>query len=291
MNCDRLLVQLDKLLTTPNAVQRLRGFVLDLAVRGALTSRHPSKDCSSELLERIGAERARLIMAGKLKRRPAPAPAQPDEPPFPIPATWDWVRLGQIVDFSAGRTPSRNEPSYWNSGEYAWVSIGDMTDGDILNSTRETVSERAVHDVFGVPPEPVGTILMSFKLTIGKMARLGIPAYHNEAIVAIRPYVSDTDPYLFRVLPVFARQGSTKGAIKGATLNRKSISTIRIPLPGLDEQAHIVTKVAELMALCDRLETSIRTAEDTRYDLLDSLLHETVTPPNRIAVGISRTTR
>ena len=291
MNCDRLLVQLDKLLITPDAVQRLRGFVLDLAVRGAFTSCQPSKDCSSGLLERIAAERARLIETGRLKARRAPAPVQPNEPPFPIPATWDWVRLGQIVDFSAGRTPSRNEPSYWNSGEYVWVSIGDMTDGAILNSTRETVTEKAAQDVFGVRPEPAGTILMSFKLTIGKMARLGIPAYHNEAIVAIKPYVSDTDPYLFSVLPVFARQGSTKGAIKGATLNRKTIYNIFIPLPSLEEQALIVTKVAELMALCDRLETSIRTAEDTRYRLLDSLLHEMVTPASRIAVGISTTTR
>ena len=97
---------------------------------------------------------------------------------------------------------------------------------------------------------------MSFKLTIGKIARLGIPAFHNEAIISIRPHLADLDPYLFKVLPAFARQGDTKGAIKGATLNRNSISNILLPLPPLAEQQRIVAKIDALMALCDRLEAA-----------------------------------
>ena len=97
---------------------------------------------------------------------------------------------------------------------------------------------------------------MSFKLTIGKIARLGVPAFHNEAIISIRPHLAELDAYLFKVLPQFARQGDTKGAIKGATLNRDSISNILIPLPPLAEQHRIVAKVDELMALCDRLEAA-----------------------------------
>ena len=121
-------------------------------------------------------------------------------------------------------------------------------------------------------------MIMSFKLTIGKIARLGIPAYHNEAIISIRPYVLELDPYLFKILPFFARQGDTKGAIKGATLNRESISNISIPLPSLAEQQRIVTKVDELMALCDRLEASLVAGNDTKQRLLDALLHEALEP-------------
>ena len=117
---------------------------------------------------------------------------------------------------------------------------------------------------------------MSFKLTIGKMARLGIPAYHNEAIISIRPHVPDIDPYLFAVLPVFARQGNTKDAIKGATLNRTSLSNILVPLPPLAEQHRIVARADELMTLCDRFEERLVTTEDTRRGLLDAVLNEVV---------------
>ena len=190
-----------------------------------------------------------------------------DEAPFSIPAKWCWVRFGNIADFSAGRTPTRNELSFWNTGDYPWISIADMNDGETLTATRETVSEESAKQIFRSDPEQIGTMIMSFKLTIGKIARLGIPAYHNEAIISIRPYVLEFDPYLFKVLPFFARQGDTKGAIKGATLNRESISNIWIPLPPLAEQHRIVAKVDELMALCDRLEAA-RTERKTTRDRL-----------------------
>ncbi len=201
-----------------------------------------------------------------------------DEALFGIPSEWCWVRFGSIADFSAGRTPTRNEPSFWNTGDHPWVSIADMNDGETLTATKEAISREAAKRIFRSQPEQVGTMIMSFKLTIGKIARLGIPAYHNEAIIAIRPYIEEVDPYLIKALPFFARQGDTKGAIKGATLNRESISNIPIPLPPLAEQHRIVAKVDELMALCDRLEESLAAGDDTRSRLLDALLHEALSP-------------
>lgn len=153
-----------------------------------------------------------------------------------------------------------------------------MKDGEILTSTNETVTKRAKQEIFRTEPEQVGTMLMSFKLTIGKIARLGIPAYHNEAIISIKPIVSDIDPYLFAVLPVFARQGDTKDAIKGVTLNRKSLSNLLVPLPPVAEQDRIISRVDELMALCDRLEELLVTMEDTRRRMLDAMLHEALEP-------------
>jgi hypothetical protein len=165
--------------------------------------------------------------------------------PHELPATWRWVRFGNIVDFSAGRTPSRNDTSFWNTGDFAWISIADMEDGKTVAATKETVSSKARANVFKCEPEAPGTMIMSFKLTIGKIARLGIAAFHNEAIISIRPHLDKLDPFLFKVLPDFARGGDTKGAIKGATLNRASISNISIPLPPLAEQHRIVAKIDE----------------------------------------------
>ena len=264
MNADRLLAYYERIADAPDAIVRFRRFILDLAVRGKLVEQEPNDEPASELLKRIATKKARLVKTRKTKSRDVLNGVNSDEFPFGIPAAWCWVRFGNIADYSAGRTPSRNEPSFWNSGDRAWVSIADMKDGETLTSTKETVTKKAARQVFGAEPEQVGTIIMSFKLTIGKIARLGIPAYHNEAIISIRPYVSDLDSHLFKVLPIFARQGNTKGAIKGATLNRKSISNILIPLPPLAEQHRIVAKVDKLMALCDRLEVARAEREATR---------------------------
>src|SRR5450759_558028 len=109
------------------------------------------------------------------------------------------------------RRPPRSTPLYSSAASDVYK-----------RQTKETVSKKAREQVFGSEPEPPGTIIMSFKLTIGKIARLGIPAFHNEAIISIKPHLADLKAYLFKALPQFARQGDTKGAIKGATLNRDS---------------------------------------------------------------------
>ena len=268
MNADWLLAHYERIADAPEAVPRLRRFILDLAVRGKLVEQDPNDEPAVELLKRIAEEKAeRVGKARETKSRSELPTVKIDEFPFEIPAKWCWARFGNIVDFSAGRTPSRNEPSYWKSGDHAWVSIADMEDGKPLTATKETISKKAAKQVFRSEPEQIGTIIMSFKLTIGKIARLGIPAYHNEAIISIRPHISEFGSHLFKVLPFFARQGKTKGAIKGATLNRASISNILIPLPPLAEQHRIVAKVDELMALCDRLEAARTERESTRDQL------------------------
>lgn len=267
MNSERFLAHYEQIVDAPDSIARLRRFILDLAVRGKLVPQNPNDEPTVDLLTRITAEKARLVKAGEIRDKPASGEVSASEKPFEVPGSWRWIRFANLVDFSAGRTPSRSDPSFWDSGEYAWVSIADMANGQTLMTTRETVSDHARERVFGSEPEPVGTIIMSFKLTIGKIARLGIPAFHNEAIISIRPHLADLDPYLFNVLPQFARQGDTKGAIKGATLNRESISNILLPLPPLAEQRRIVAKVDELMTLCDHLEAS-RTEREVARDRL-----------------------
>ena len=272
MNAEQLLQHFERISEAPDAIPRLRRFILDRAVRGKLVEQEPSDEPAAELLKRIAAEKARLVNAGKIKAKPSLAEVTDDQAPYMLPSSWQWVRFTNIVDFSAGRTPSRNEPKFWNSGEYHWVSIGDMEGGQVLTATKETVSRDAREQVFGSEPEGPGTIIMSFKLTIGKIARLGIPAFHNEAIISIRPHIGDLDAYLFKVLPQFARQGDTKGAIKGATLNRESISNIFFPLPPLAEQYRIVAKVDELMSVCDQLEAAKAEREQCRDSLVAASL-------------------
>lgn len=94
---------------------------------------------------------------------------------------------------------------------------------------------------------------MSFKLTIGKVARLAVPAFHNEAIVSVTTPFEPTSEYLFRTLPLLTRGGASKAAIMGNTLNKTSLTNLPVPMPPLAEQERIVAKVDELLELCDNL--------------------------------------
>lgn len=264
MSAALLLEHYARIADAPDAISRLRRFVLDLAVRGKLVEQDAGDEPASELLERIATEKARLVKVGTVRDRAALPAVKPQDAPYSLPSSWMWVRFANIVEFYAGRTPARNDLSFWNTGDHAWVSIADMEDGGIIQQTKETVSDIARTNVFKSEPEPAGTMVMSFKLTIGKIARLGVPAFHNEAIISIHPHLAPLDGYLFMSLPELARAGDTRGAIKGATLNRDSLSNILVPLPPLAEQHRIVAKVDELMALCDQLEAARAEREAAR---------------------------
>jgi type I restriction enzyme S subunit len=108
---------------------------------------------------------------------------------------------------------------------------------------------------------------MSFKLTIGKVARAGIRCFHNEAIISLQPPEPELSDYLFRFLPIFAKLQTSNNAIKGSTLNKGLLTLLPIALPPLAEQKRIVAKVDELMALCDRLEAQQQERE-TRHAAL-----------------------
>lgn len=236
-------------------IERLRALILDLAMRGKLVPQDAGHEPAQKLFHRICLSKDQSLPKAR----------------FNIPPAWRWVKLGQIATCKPGRTPSRKDSRFWG-GDHSWVSIADMENGGTLAQTAETISDLAANSVFRDGPSSVGSILMSFKLTIGKISRLEIPAYHNEAIVTVSPSIADLDPFLFLILPSCARAGVSRNAIKGATLNSKSIFEISIPLPPLAEQKRIVAKVDELMSLCDLLERESADAMAAHQALVEELL-------------------
>lgn len=123
-----------------------------------------------------------------------------------------------------------------------------MTSYGIVTETKEKVSEEAAQTQFG-EISPRGTLLMSFKLTVGRTSVLDIEAYHNEAIISIYPYIDKeyiTRNYLFYVLPFISNLGDSKDAIKGKTLNSKSLYKMLLPVPPLNEQERIINQIKQL---------------------------------------------
>ena len=174
-----------------------------------------------------------------------------DEIPFDIPDSWKWVRFSTIANFSLGKTPERANKAFWNPEKYPWVSIADMEDKSVLTKTKEQISEKALVEKFNGTLSPVGTLIMSFKLTIGKVSILGIEATHNEAIISIFPYVNTDNimrDYLFNILALTTSYTASTDAIKGSTLNSKKIADMLIPLPPLYEQKRIILALDKVLA-------------------------------------------
>jgi len=237
----------------------LKDKILQLAIQGKLVEQDKNDEPASVLLDRIKEEREKLIKEGKI-RKPKKLPSiEEEEKPFEIPEGWEWVRLGNLVEFKIGKTPKRSNADYWDNGEYPWFSISDIEDGEIIYDSKEKISEKAYTDIFKGDISPKGTLIMSFKLSIGKMSILGVDGFHNEAIISIFPICDSeeiTKMYLFKIMNGLDILGDSKSAIKGATLNTTSLNNILIPLPPFAEQKRIVEKVDELFALIDELDSN-----------------------------------
>lgn len=255
--------------------EQLKKSILQYAIEGKLVPQDDKEEPASILIEKIREEKERLIKEKVIKRDKEESfiyrkdgsfyekigkeeKCIDDELPFDIPDSWEWARLGNIINFKIGKTPKRVENNLWESGVYPWVSIADMISDGIIKETKEKVSEKAYHEVFGGNISKKGTLIMSFKLTIGRVSILDIDTFHNEAIISIYPLYDKKNifrNYLMKILPLISESGNSKSAIKGKTLNSESIKTLLIPIPSLLEQERIVAKIEEVLAKVEKLKS------------------------------------
>ena len=197
-----------------------------------------------------------------------------DDLPFEIPDSWAWTKFLQIVSFELGKTPDRHTDKFWSNGRYPWFAISDLQERSIVSSTKEKISAVALKEKFAGKLVPQGTLLMSFKLTVGRTSILGVDAVHNEAIISVFPIIADKDAtrnFLFNTLSLIVEYVETTDAIKGATLNSSKLSSMFVPLPPLAEQIRIVNEIKKfepLIAEYDKLEQQATKLDDEIYDKL-----------------------
>ena len=272
--------------------EQLRKSILQLAIQGKLVPQDPNDEPASVLLERIHAEKQRLIKEGKIKKDKndsvifkgddnryyekvgSEVKDITNDLPFEIPDSWAWARFSQIVSFELGKTPDRHTDKFWSNGRYPWFAISDLQERSIVSSTKEKISAVALKEKFAGKLVPQGTLLMSFKLTVGRTSILGVDAVHNEAIISVFPIIADKDTtrnFLFNTLSLIVEYVETTDAIKGATLNSSKLSSMLVPLPPLAEQIRIVNEIKKfepLIAEYDKLEQQATKLDDEIYDKL-----------------------
>lgn len=174
------------------------------------------------------------------------------EVPFTLPDNWCWVKFSNLVNFELGKTPDRHQQKYWSQNKYTWFSISDMKDKEHIYYSKERISNYALEKYFNNKLSPKGTLIMSFKLTIGRVSILDIDSVHNEAIISIYPYIDNKNifrDYLFNTLGLLVTYVEQTDAIKGSTLNKNKLKNMLIPLPPIDEQTRILSAINNLLYL------------------------------------------
>lgn len=175
-------------------------------------------------------------------------------------------KLKDIFDLQMGKTPARNNRNYWNTKENKWISIADLSKtGKYISTTKEYLSDAAVEES-GIKVIPANTVVMSFKLSIGKTAITTEEMYSNEAIMAFhdRRVVDILPEYVFYMFKYRNWEEGSNKAVMGKTLNKATLSDVEIEICPIEKQREIVAVLDKLMAVLEHREDELQ--------LLDKLI-------------------
>ena len=225
---------------------KLKQSVLQYAMEGKLIKQDPNDEPASELIKKIETEKAELIKEGKIKKSKKLPAITDDEKPFDIPDSWEWVRLGNIGDWGAGATPSRQHPEYYG-GDVLWLKTGDLNDG-VIQDTSEKITEAGVANSSVKVNQPGNILIAMYGATIGKLGIVGKTLVTNQACCGCTPFKGIYNLYLFYYL-LSARNRLIELGSGGAqpNISKTKIENFIFPLPPLEEQKRIVTKIEKIM--------------------------------------------
>ena len=263
----------------------LRQKILDLAIHGKLVPQDPNDEPASILLERIKAEKERLIKECKIKRSKKSAKTS-DTPhyenvPFEVPEGWVWTTLSEVGTWQSGGTPSRSNKSYYG-GNIPWLKTGDLNDG-LISDIPESITEEAVANS-SAKINPTGSVLIAmYGATIGKLGILTFPATTNQACCACIEYEVVNQMYLFYFLlsqrTAFIEKG---GGGAQPNISKEIIVNTYIPLPPLSEQNRIVVEIKRWFAMIDQIEQGKSDLQiiikQTKSKILDLAIHGKLVP-------------
>ena len=244
--------------------EQLRKSILQLAIQGKLVPQDPNDEPASVLLERIRAEKQKLIKEGKIKKDKTDSIIYKgddncyyekdgseirnitDEIPFDIPDNWAWSRIKNIYDIRNGFTPLKTESKFWSNGTIPWFTVDDIRkNGNIIYCTQQKINKCAVTEDRIVP---VDSFLICCTASVGVFAQTKIPLTTNQQFNALtvksefKKMVLDN--WLYKIGGYFKNVLHTlAGRTTFEFISVKKLAEVLIPLPPLAEQEHIVAEL------------------------------------------------
>lgn len=240
----------------------LRQKILDFAIRGKLVPQDPNEEPASVLLERIKAEKERLIKEGKIKKSKKSAKTS-DTPhyenvPFEVPEGWAWCKLEDVASFGGGKTPSMDNKEYWDNGKYLWVTSKDMKCNHITNSLIK-ITDKAL-EVMKIYEK--GTLLVVTRSGILRhtlpLSILDKPATVNQDLKTISPHLQELSKYLYIVIKAnerFILKEYHKDGTTVDSIDFDKFKCLQIPLAPITEQKRIIIETKRWFALIDRVSS------------------------------------
>lgn len=283
MKLETFFEKFDSFVEAPDAVAKMRGLILRLAMQGRLSEAHKTDVPVSELLREVEKDKMRLGLVNSAKATSGNLYFSDDETTDEIPARWDWVRFGNIARHNAGKTldKGRNRGKlrdYITTSNLYWgyFQLDAVRQMPILDDELERCTANK------------GDLLICEGGEAGRAAVWP----HDHAIsfqnhVHRARFFAEINPYFVqRYFEKLNATGEIEKYRKGvgiSNMSGKALASIPIPLPPLAEQKRIVAKVDELMALCDRLEAQQQERETRHAELARASLArfaEAPTPAN-----------
>ena len=261
----------------------LRQKILDLAIHGKLVPQDPNDEPASVLLERIRAEKERLIKEGKIKKGKKSAKTS-DKPhyPFELPKGWVWTTLGEIGEIITGNTPSKDNKEYYG-GNIPFFKPTDLEQGIDTKFSNDKLSQLGFESSRKLPANTV--LVTCIGATIGKTGLISVEGSCNQQINAIVPTKSIIPYFLYYACVSEYMQNEIKSNASATTLpilNKGNFSKIAFPLPPLEEQKRIVSEIERWMLFVKVVESGKSDLQkiiiQAKSKILDLAIHGKLVP-------------
>lgn len=264
----RISTNFDLLYDHPETIGKLRAAILQLAVQGKLVPQNPNDEPASVLLERIRAEKERLVREGEMKKAKALEPVSANEVPFDFPDGWDVERFGNLTSTVGGVTKGR-KLSGRKTAAYPYLRVANVqrwfVDLHVIKEIEIPVDELDKYKLLR------GDLLITEGGDWDKVGRTAIwegqieNCLHQNHVFRSRLFVEDIcrDWLVLTLNSSVGRKyfaESSKQTTNLASINMTQLKHFPMPVPPVEEQKRIVAKVDQLMTLCDELEVQLNQA-------------------------------
>lgn len=274
----RISEHFDVLFTTEDSIDQLKQTILQLAVMGKLVKQEPNDEPASKLLDRIAAEKDQLVKDRKIKKQKPLPPVSDEEKPFELPQWWSWSTINQLAKQVTDGV--HHTPQYIESG-VPFISVKDIDGKTIKFSDCKYISKEQHEEINRRCNPEFGDMLICRIGTLGRptivdtnepfsiFVSVGLIKYFQDYLCPEFFHIALSSPLLTYQYDQIKAGGSHTNK-----LNLGDIPKLKIPVAPISEQKRIVSKVDELMALCDTLKARLNDAQTTQLQLTDAIVEQ-----------------